>query len=44
MAIGVSELDTLINSLDHDGLVRYVDGCCSSRDWTELLRDRKSVV
>ena len=40
MAIGVSELDTLINSLDHDGLVLYVDGCCSSRDWTELLRVR----
>ena len=40
MAIGVSELDALINGLDHDGLVRYVDGCCSSRDWTELLRVR----
>lgn len=41
MAVGVSELDTLINSLDHDGLVRYVDGCCSSRDWDELLRVRE---
>lgn len=40
MAVGVSELDTLINSLNHDGLVRYVDSCCSLHDWTELLRVR----
>ena len=36
----MSELERLITSLDLDGLVRLVDGCCASKDWDELLRIR----
>ena len=40
MASGVSELDRLINGMDHDALIRVVDACCASRDWDELVRVR----
>lgn len=34
------DLDGLIHAVDLDGLVRLVDGRCSSRDWAGLLRIR----
>lgn len=36
-------LDELINRVDLDGLVRYVDDTCSSRDWPHLLTIRNDA-
>jgi hypothetical protein len=36
----VSELDELVHRADLDGLVRFVDALCATRDWSTLLELR----
>jgi hypothetical protein len=38
----MTDLSTLIESSDTDGLIRRIDGICGSREWDDLvdLRDR----
>lgn len=38
-----SRLDELIHRADLDGLVRYVDDTCSSRDWSHLVTIRNDA-